>query len=242
VAFSLDGRQLLSGSEDRTMILWDVDTASILRRFEGFTDSVNTVAFSPDGDTILAGFGTIRYVAGNNEDNTLRLFNSANGEEIRHFEGHSAPVTAAIFSPDGNTILSASTDATVRLWDAATGSEIRRFLGHGTAVWSVSYSPDGHYAISGSQDGTVIIWDLTTGEALRSLDGRGVMVLGTASTADGKLAVTASADGTLRWWRLALGLSDLLTWTQDHRYVRDLTCSERELYRVAPFCDEPEPA
>jgi len=64
VAFSPDGRYILSGSKDKTLKLWEVSTGRELRRFEGHSDSVNSVAFSPDGRYILSG----------SSDSTIRLW------------------------------------------------------------------------------------------------------------------------------------------------------------------------
>lgn len=238
VAFSPDGNLLISGSEDRTMILWDVATATVLRRFEGFTDSVNTVAFSPDERSIVAGMGTIRYVAGNYADSDLHLFDVASGAETRRFEGHTAPVTVIAFSSDGSTILSGSTDASVRLWDVASGQEIRRFNGQTTAIWSIGYSLDGKYIAAGSQDGTVMVWDSRTGDILRQFSGNAAMVYGTEINLSEDYLLSADASGTLNMWRLSLDLNSLLTWTQSNRYVRELTCSEQELYQLSQSCSE----
>lgn len=235
-AFSPDGNLIISGAEDFTLIVWDANSGDVIRRIDGFTDAVNTVAFSPDGRTFVAGFGTVRYVTGSYSDTSLRLFDASSGEELRRFEGHTAPVSAAAFSPDGRTIVSGSTDATVRLWDVTTGQELRRFIGHAAALWDVGYSPDGNYAVSGSQDATVIVWDLQTGDRLRVFEVGETMVQGVAVTPDGHNLLAASGDGTLRLWRLAIYLDDLVSWTNDNRYVRELSCSEQELYRVSAGC------
>ena len=119
VAFAPDGRIALSGSDDKTLRLWDVANGTEIRRFEGHSRAVCTVAFAPDGRTVISGsgspFGT---------DTTLRLWDVANGTEIRRFEGHSEWVSVAAFAPDGRTVLSASSDKTLRLWDVATGAAL----------------------------------------------------------------------------------------------------------------------
>jgi WD40 repeat protein len=232
-AFSPDSSRIVSGSEDRSLILWKTDTGEIIMHLGGFTDSVNTVAFSPDGRLFLAGFGFVRYGVSSYDDTSLALFEAVSGQEIQRFEGHTAPVTAAAFSPDGRTILSGSTDATMRLWDVATGQELRRFNGHAAAIWDVNYSPDGYYVVSGSQDTTVIVWELNSGEQLRVFEAGEAMIQGVVFTPDSERLLFVTADGMLRVWQPMLNLSELRSWTLSNRYVRELSCSEQELYRLS---------
>ncbi|MDZ4790084.1 MAG: TIR domain-containing protein, partial [Hyphomicrobiales bacterium] len=100
VAFSPDGRTLLSGSTDNTLKLWDAGTGREIRSFAGHTRGVYAVAVSPDGRTLLSG----------SVDNTLKLWDAGTGREIRSFAGHTRGVYAVAFSPDGRTLLSGSGD------------------------------------------------------------------------------------------------------------------------------------
>ena len=83
---------------------------------KGHTDAVEAVAFSPDG-TLLASASN---------DETVRLWNTGTGQEVRKIEGHSDKVGAVAFSWDGSLLASASEDQTVRLWDAGTGQEVQK--------------------------------------------------------------------------------------------------------------------
>jgi len=89
----------------------DVDTGQEIRRFEGHTDWVRSVAFSPDGQTILSG----------SADNTLIWWEAASGRRLRQFEGHTAQIYSAAFSADGKYALSGSADSSVILWDIGSG-------------------------------------------------------------------------------------------------------------------------
>ena len=116
VAFSPDGRTALSGSTDKTLKLWDVATKREIwdvatrreiRVLTGHTGMVNSVAFSPNGQTALSA----------SQDETLKLWDVATGKEIRTFVGHSDRVFSVAFSPDGRSALSGSEDKTLKLWD-----------------------------------------------------------------------------------------------------------------------------
>jgi hypothetical protein len=97
VAFSPDGRSALSGSNDRTLKLWDVPKGREIRTFAG-DGIITSLAFSPDGRSALSDGGNY----------TLKLWDVATGEEIRTFGAHTSYVIAVAFSPDGRTALSGS--------------------------------------------------------------------------------------------------------------------------------------
>ncbi len=77
---------------------------------------------------------------------------------------HRNAVSAVVFSPDGQTVLTGSVDWTARLWDAATGRQIGQTLAHPDAVRSVAFSPDGRTLLTGCDDRTVRLWDAATGD------------------------------------------------------------------------------
>ena len=120
VAFSADGRQVLTGSSGNTARLWDAATGEEIRKFEGHAEAVSSVALSRDGRHVLTG----------SADKTARLWDAATGKQLRTFEGHADGLKSVAFSPDGRHVLTGSEDKTARLWDAATGEEIRKFEPH----------------------------------------------------------------------------------------------------------------
>jgi uncharacterized delta-60 repeat protein len=196
VAFSPDGKTIVSGSDDGTIRLWNAQTGELMGQpLTGHDDVVRSVAFSPDGKTIASG----------SWDNTVRLWDAETGEPIEQpLTGHEDAVWSVAFSPDGKTIASGSSDSTVRLWDAETGESIGQPLtGHEDVVMSVAFSPDGKTIASGSSDSTVRLWDVQTGELMgQPLTGHenADTVRSVAFSPDGKTIVSGSDDGTVRLW------------------------------------------
>jgi WD40 repeat protein len=202
VAFSPHGRATLSGSEDKTLKLWDVSAGMELRTFTGHSNSVFSVAFSPDGRTALSG----------SWDRTLKLWEVASGKELRTITGHLEGVSSVAFSPDGRTALSGSWDRTLKLWDVSAGMELRTFTGHSNSVFSVAFAPDGRTALSGGEDKTLKLWEVATGKELRTITGHSDIVSSVAFSPDGRTALSGGEDKTLKLWEVASG-KELLTIT-----------------------------
>ncbi|MDT5295559.1 MAG: hypothetical protein QOJ76_2439 [Acidobacteriota bacterium] len=112
--------------------LWDVATGKELRRFDGHSSLVHSVAFSPDGRFVLLGTGNFLGLG----SNTARLFEADTGREIQQYAGHTGFIMSVMFSPDGRQVLTASADSTTRLWTTA-GKEICRLSYQADDTWVV---------------------------------------------------------------------------------------------------------
>jgi WD40 repeat protein len=188
VVISADGRRALSGSQDKTVRLWDVETGKELGCFSQHRDEIFSVAMSPDGQRAVS----------TSADKTMLVWEVDKGKILHQLPGASC----AVFSPDSRHVLSGGRDEFMRLWDMKTGKELRRFQGHSAAVGCVAFSRDGKQALSGSADNTVRLWDVTTAKELRCFRGHFRDISSVGFCADGKRALSASYDMTLRQWQL----------------------------------------
>jgi WD40 repeat protein len=122
----------------------------------GHSETVNSVAFSPDGKTLASG----------SEDHTIKLWEVTTGRVLRTLTGHSDGVNSVAFSPDGKRLASGGDDKTIKLWDVSTGTELHTLTGLGHWILSVTFSPDGRLLASGNDYGGIELWDVASGTRL----------------------------------------------------------------------------
>ncbi len=121
--------------------------------------------------------------------------------------GHTDRVNGVAYSPDGNTIASASRDKTIKLWDPATGKVRLTLSGHPGSVVAVAFSPDGALLASGGgkDDNSVRIWNVTDGQQVRTLQGHSAAVYMVAFNPDGSLLASTGKDKTIILWNPSTG-------------------------------------
>ncbi|MEG4589387.1 AAA-like domain-containing protein [Microcoleus sp. MOSTC5] len=181
---------------------------------EGYSNSVFSVAFSPDGKTLASASG----------DNTIKLWNLQTGKPIATLTGHSLLVRSVAFSPDGKTLASASADNTIKLWNLQTGKPIATLTGHRNEVTSIAFSPDGKTLASASADNTIKLWNLQTQKNIKTLRGHSSAVNNVAFSPDGLTLAAASADKTIKLWNLQTQ-KELATFNGDSSFVNSVAWS-----------------
>jgi WD40 repeat protein len=220
VAFSPNGRFILTGSEDSTACLWEAATGDEIRCFQGHSASVKSAIFSPDGRQVLTG----------SEDGTARVWNIKTGRQILQLKTKSL-VSSVSFSPDGRWILTAGNDPNVRLWDAATGAELHRWeippeqgayasfspngelvlicAGKEVTLWdressnlrlrfqisvqSSVFSSDGRFLLGAENDGSAILFDANSGHEIRRFMEPSFSIKAVAFSPDGRFILTGGS-------------------------------------------------
>jgi WD40 repeat protein/tRNA A-37 threonylcarbamoyl transferase component Bud32 len=233
VALSPDEKLVAAGGNDKQgyIKLWDVTTGQFVRKLEGHTDSVLSLAFSRKGDRLLS----------TSYDGTARLWDTVSGSQLCVFTAHSWWVWGAAFSPDEQEVITASQDGTAIV--SSVIDAIRRqnsaekkppppprvFREHKGAVYAVAVSPDGQRVASVGDDKRTLIWnsadvkplllkdidfsgakpptrfpliELRSGDSLPS---HAAPVHSVAFSSDGQRLVTGGFDNVLRVWDVASG-------------------------------------
>jgi WD40 repeat protein len=156
----------------------------------GHASRVNCAVFSPDG----------RWLASGSADKTIKIWDVANGRELRTLTGHANWITSLAVSHDGKWLASGSNDRSVRVWDVLTGRELFNFTGHAASIAALAFSPDNRWLASGSGDSSIKIWDLSTGKEAQTLKRHAGGVSSLAFSDDGRLLASGSADNTIKLW------------------------------------------
>lgn len=217
VAFTPDGRYLVSASNDKVIRVWDIETGETVRMFRGqigagHEGKIYAMALSPDGQWLAVG-GWMKIPG--EEGHQIRLYNFASGQLVALLKGHTNVVLSLAFSPDSRFLVSGqggSYNQIAILWDLASkvsalgGAKAtvldakHTLTGHTDHIYAVAFTPDSQRVVTGSDDHTLRLWQVADGKRLATLTGHTDKVYSVAiSPQDGTIA-SGSVDYTIRLW------------------------------------------
>jgi WD40 repeat protein len=207
LCFSPDGERIITGSADRTLIVWNINGTPI-KTFKDHDSFIEDIDISPSG----------RIIASATRGRTVNLWNME-GNLLATFEGHTDKVLGVRFHPSGKSLASVSSDRTVRIWDLK-GNLLKTLYGHKGGVHSISFNANGSTMITGSQDTMLKFWR-TNGNSLTYLVGHKDEVNCLAFSANKQFIASASSDFTIKIW---LANTKLITSLEGHKESVNSVC------------------
>lgn len=197
ISFSPDGKQIISGSNDAKIRVWDLQTGDeVSPALQGHTDTILSLCLSPKGTQIASG----------SNDKTIRIWDFVSrAQSLPSLKGHLDIVTSVSFFPDGKRIASGSWDRTVRLWDVNTGARlgvtrISHNLSPPSQINCVALSPGNGFIVVGCNHTTISVLDANLELGVAELRGHGDFVRTLCLSADGTLLFSGSDDMSIRVW------------------------------------------
>lgn len=155
----------------------------------GHALGVNCIAYSPD----------VSWLASAGADNSIIIWQTSSGRQLRKLTGHSGYVRSIAVSANGKWLASGSNDRAVKLWDVDNGREIFSLQGHTGPIVSLAFSPNGHWLSSGSLDNTIKVWDLNIGSEAQTLNRHTAPVSALAFNSSGNLLLSAAGSDLIAW-------------------------------------------
>jgi WD40 repeat protein len=199
MVFTPDGKQLVSGADDKVIRNWDWQKATTIRTIrgqvgQGLDGRISAIALSPDGHWLAAGV----------DDQDIRLYDFATGDlAALLLKGHSggSSVAGLAFSPDSRRLISGSTDHTAIIWDVEGHQLVHRLLGHGNQIYAVAFTPDGERAVTASYDTTLRLWRVSDGGLIAEMKGHAKFIQrALAVRSRDSLIASGDATGEIRLW------------------------------------------
>jgi RNA polymerase sigma factor (sigma-70 family) len=208
LAYSPDGRTLVTASDDRNVRLWDPQTGQKIRAFAGGGGEVYAAAFSSDGKR-LAVSSSDKFdekLIGSAQTGTIRLWDPVTGKLVRKVATHTQAARCLAFLPGDKQLAVGSYDSGIEAWDVTTGKKVRQLHALPNFAACLAISPDGRrLAAAGWGEHAAVLCDVRTGRQLSPVGGATSRVNAVLFTPDGRVLTSGDADAPLRVWEAATG-------------------------------------
>jgi len=195
IAFSKNGKMIVSGGNDNTVVIWDVSTGKSIKNLFGHSNYVRTISFSPDGTKLASG----------SKDGTIILWDVNWGTIIKTLVSQNNGVYSLDFSPDGTKLASGDNNR-IKIWDLSSGTVIKTLNGNNSFILSLDFSPDGRYLVSGGYNNYIELWDLYSGMLVRTFEGHNSSVYCLSFSPDGTKLVSGGDDNKIKLWDFNSGM------------------------------------
>ena len=216
IAFTPDGKQLVSAGEDKIIRVWDLESGEMVRSLRGESalgspGKIYAMALSPNGKWLAVAGDFSNFTTASPTDNdrvqAIRLYEFQSGKLVALLKGHTDLVRSLSFSNDGSRLISGSSDATAIIWDTEVESGaqapapklLRRLVGHKADIFTAVFSPDGKRAVTGSFDKELRLWQVSDGAEVALMAGHGDKVYRVAVAPDGTIA-SGDISGSILLW------------------------------------------
>ncbi len=213
MAFSADGKALVTGGNDCRFTRWDLKTGKELPPLENQPKHAGSLSFSRDGKCLAIHDGR-----------SIHLWNPSTGKRLHRFQRHEGAIWAVSFSLNGRIIATTGDDHTIRIWNPLTGEELHRLVSHQSIVGPIAFLSHGQTLVSAGDDGTISYWDIASGEEVLRIDSEQRHATSVAVSPDGSLVATGGFENCIRLWD---SLSGKLMRQLGHQWTeaRDLSFS-----------------
>ncbi len=190
LAFSKDGRYLVSVSSDKTVKIWDVKRKKLIKTLEGHGDIITSVDISKDK----------KFIATGSWDGSINLWDFETGELLTTIEGPFSYINDVAFSPTDRLLAAAGIDKKIFIFDYELGELVNEIKAHDDAINSIAFSPDGKYLVSASSDRTVKIWDIYDNILVKTLAAHNDIAKSVSYSRNGKYLASGGWDNTINIW------------------------------------------
>ncbi|OQO05914.1 hypothetical protein B0A48_10010 [Cryoendolithus antarcticus] len=195
LAFTPDGAQLVSGSIDERVRIWNVADEIPHTPLKGQSDKISTVVISPDG----------KWLASGSDDGTIWLWELKTNHCHRVLKGHTGWVNAVAFASNGTLLASGSMDESVLLWDTTSTDLPKKLEFAGSGVNDVSFSADGSLLASANVANSIVLWDVATRRLRVVLEGHDGPINAVRFLPYSNRLVSGSDDMIIRFWDVTAG-------------------------------------